>query len=312
MITMYKLGKYGAMGNQLFQYAALYGISNKTGFEMRIPSPPDNVKGDFQVIGHSDDGHPIEKYDYSLGFFETTSKYLSNKDLQSILKFHQHKKTKSMFHRFVNNRIKNTYCESQFHFNPDVFSINDGTDIEGYFQSEKYFSHCADDIRKEFSVKKKYLNEAQFKLHKYRADSTQIISAHVRRAGHELPAHQQVHKYPNEIYYQDAMDYFRSNFSDVFFLFFSDDIEWCKSKFVGNDIEFSCNNSSIIDFSMMSICDHNIITHSSFSWWAAWLNNNNKKVVIVPGGKLFGPQGPTDTDDYYPDDFTKIQTLVHH
>ena len=56
----------------------------------------------------------------------------------------------------------------------------------------------------------------------------------------------------------------------------------------------------------MSICDHNIITHSSFSWWAAWLNNNNKKIVIVPGGKLFGPQGPTDTDDYYPDDFTKI------
>ena len=32
------------MGNQLFQYAALYGLYKKTGFEMRIPKPPKNVK----------------------------------------------------------------------------------------------------------------------------------------------------------------------------------------------------------------------------------------------------------------------------
>ena len=51
MITFSKLGKYGAMGNQLFQYAALFGISRKTGLEMRIPKPPSNVEGKLEIIG---------------------------------------------------------------------------------------------------------------------------------------------------------------------------------------------------------------------------------------------------------------------
>ena len=309
MITMSRLGKYGAMGNQLFQYAALYGISNKTGFGMRIPAPPEDVRGDFQVIGHSDEGNPIEKYDYSLGFFETTSKNLSNKELQSISRFNYRNKTKIILDKFFNNRIKYKYCESQFHFNPNIFSIEDGTDIEGYFQSEKYFSHCANDILKEFSVKDKYLKEAQFKLNKYRSNTDQIISAHVRRAGHELPEYQHVHKYPDELYYKNAIDYFSSKFSNLKFLFFSDDIKWCKARFIGKNIVFSENNSSIIDFTMMSKCDHNIIVPSSFSWWASWLNKNKNKIVTVPpDGELFGPQGPKETKDYFPPGVTRIST----
>ena len=96
------------------------------------------------------------------------------------------------------------------------------------------------------------------------------------------------------------MEYFRTNLSAPIFLFFSDDIDWCKSRFIAKDIYFSENNSSITDFTMMSKCDHNIIVPSSFSWWASWLNKNPKKEVIGPRGKLFGPDGPAIIKDYFP------------
>ena len=306
MITMSTLGKNGAMGNQLFQYAVLYGISKKTGFEMRIPTPPDDVQGDFHVIGHTDEGNPIEKYDYSLGYFEITSKYLSHKELDMIMNHNYKTKTNWLVNKLSPNKIKHEYKETQFHFDANLFNIKDGTDIAGYFQSEKYFSHCSDDIRREFSVKKQYFKKADIKLQKYKSISDQIISAHVRRAGHELPEQQHVHKYPGKTYFHNAMDYFRTNLSNPLFLFFSDDIDWCKSRFIEKDIVFSENNSSIIDFTMMSHCDHNIITPSSFSWWASWLNINENKVVIAPDGKLFGPEGPKISKDYLPTSVHRI------
>jgi hypothetical protein len=72
-------------------------------------------------------------------------------------------------------------------------------------------------------------------------------------------------------------------------MIFSDDIEGCKSmfEFIPNKI-FHDSRVDWLDMYMMSMCEHNIICNSSFSWWGAYLNENTTKKVIAPK-RWFGP-----------------------
>ena len=56
----------------------------------------------------------------------------------------------------------------------------------------------------------------------------------------------------------------------------------------------------------MSLCKHNIIANSSFSWWAAWLNQNPDKIVVAPKVWLGPARADVDTTDLIPENWIKI------
>ena len=58
------------------------------------------------------------------------------------------------------------------------------------------------------------------------------------------------------------------------------------------------------DLLLMSMCDNQIISNSSFSWWGAWLTRN-KGVKIAPK-KWFGVKGPSDQNDITPKNWITI------
>lgn len=89
---------------------------------------------------------------------------------------------------------------------------------------------------------------------------------------------------------------------------FSDDIPWVrKNAFFEHETTFVKligGSSPVEEMWLMSLCCHNVIANSSFSWWGAWLNSNEDKMVIAPS--LWFKSEDKDTRDLIPECWTRL------
>jgi hypothetical protein len=188
--------------------------------------------------------------------------------------------------KFDANNFKHLDAEPKFSYTPITPSQN--VLLYGFYQSEKYFSDYKNDIINLFDIK-----PIPF------VKSEKLTAIHVRRGDYlKLPNY---HPTCSVEYYTKAMEII----GEGDFIFISDDIEWCKENFKGDNIMYSPFDNEIDDLSLIAICDNVIMSNSSFSWWGAYLNRNKGKKVIAPK-VWFGPDGPQDQNDIIPESWIKI------
>jgi len=155
------------------------------------------------------------------------------------------------------------------------------TTLLGFFQSERYFAHCAQEVRNLFTLQPHLLQKLQARFAVFLRGKT--CSVHVRRS--DYVGDSRFADLAAGSYYEEAMRRFDA---DTLFLFFSDDIPWCKEHFRGERCVFVEGLNEIGDLFLMSLCQGHIIANSSFSWWGAWLNANPDKCVIAPAAWFAG------------------------
>ena len=93
------------------------------------------------------------------------------------------------------------------------------------------------------------------------------------------------------------------------FYIFSDDMVWTKEnlKISGKPVyyvEHTTDATNYEDLYLMSICKHQIIANSSFSWWGAWLNEYSSKQIIAP--KKWFADDSINTNDLIPAEWIRI------
>lgn len=192
---------------------------------------------------------------------------------------------------FVKNPpFSETYNEPCFAYReiPAKKNLN----LYGYFQSHLYFQDFEQEIRKLFYQP---LYETKPTLNN--------CAIHVRRGDYLIHAHRGCYTILGMDYYEKAMVKISA---DKYYIF-SDDINWCKQHFKGDEFIFSNNNNEVDDLREMMGCSNFIIANSSYSWWGAWLSEAKDKRVIAPAS-WFGPKlAPTHpTNDLIPPDWERV------
>lgn len=173
----------------------------------------------------------------------------------------------------------------------------DGATYSGFFQCEKFFAHNRELILNMFEPNdsiKEYIKGKYSELL-----NLQTCGIHVRRGDYLKLLH--VHSVQGMEYFKQGMDAIGKVDK---YLIFSDDIAWCKANFIGPDYVFIENERDYVDLFLMSMCTHQIISNSSFSWWAAWLNTNPEKKVVGPL-RWFNEQS-IESKDILPESWIKI------
>ncbi len=182
------------------------------------------------------------------------------------------------------------YKEPTFSYRPIEYRNN--MQLEGYFQSLKYFSEYENEIRELFLNEKTNLLIDKLRSKIGHLLQKKTVSLHIRRG--DYLKFNNIHPQQDISYYNQSMDYIEA---DIVFVF-SDDIGWCRNNIKLDSLLFINGQSDYEDMLLMSLCNHNIITGSSFSWWGAFLNRNKDKIVVAPK-KWFGEGFKGDWSDVY-------------
>lgn len=252
----------GGLGNQMFIYAAARSLSHKLDCDLGLDISS-YTKSDFR--------------NYELNSVFGINKHLKQNLLTSnlskiISRFRGHKSIK-----IVNQ--KNFFDIKQIQKNQDLL-------VDDYFQNDMYFKPISKQIKNEFTFVRS-LDARNHELSQ-RLKTSNSLSIHIRRTDYVTnPKAVQLLGTLDLDYYKKAIKYIGSKVNNLSFFVFSDDIDWCKKnlKLGSANVEYINHNTglnSYVDMHLMSLCQHNIIANSSFSWWGAWLNQNKGKIVVAP------------------------------
>lgn len=300
----------GGLGNQMFQYA-LY---------LKLRSLKKEVKFDDINEYRSENTRPIMLALFGIDYPRAT--------WDEIVEFTDGsmKPLKRIRRRLFGRRAVE-YYEKGF-YDPKVLQF-ESMYLRGNFQSEKYFADIADEVRKLYqfpALEDMHLPEALYTSTKAcleAIESTEAVAIHMYRSDSRLKE-ELYEGICTEKYYEGAVRFIQEKCSGAVFYIFSNEPKWVRG-WVDNLIESQIKEgmsrdeintmrdrfvmveanteyTGYLDMLLMSRCRHNVISNSSFSWWAAWINNNPDKLVVAPDKWV----NDKDSEDIY----TKGMVLV--
>ncbi len=282
---------YGGLGNQIFQFAAGKALAARVGVELRL----DTRYFTRRLPIHQQYG----LHHFSIDTAEVDWNRLPAEPDTNILK------RLLVPARGTDWKMKK---EAALAYDPEFETLPDGTYLQGYWQSERYFRSFAKQIRPCLNIITAPCPENVKTMQEQ--DGCYSVSMHIRRGDYVT-----VKKF-NSIFGTCDLQYYHKaakliaakTTEDPVFFVFSDDPDWgqenLKLPFKTKFVTHNSADKNYEDMRLMSRCRHHVIANSSFSWWGAWLNPDSEKTVIAP--KRWYAESSRRNPDILPPEWTAL------
>jgi len=283
----------GGLGNQLFQYALgrTLAVSRSTTLKLDIT-----------------DYETYKVQAYALCHFNVIESFATLDEIRRLRGGGwMAKQLSRRLHRLIPFRKDSYILEQGFAFDPEVLRSADDVYLEGYWQSERYFTSIEGLLRREFTIRRSLSGRDQEMA--ARIAGCNAVSLHVRRGDYvSNPDSGRAHGLCGMDYYQTAVRRIAEVSPQPHLFVFSDEPEWAaRNLLLDHPMTIVTGNDTRHDYEdlhLMNLCRHHVIANSSFSWWGAWLDANPDKIVIAPARWFVS--GKFDTRDLFPPSWITI------
>ncbi len=271
----------GGLGNQLFIYSYGLWISNKLKLELYLDL--DSGFKEDHVYNRSND------LKYFNIIINQKRNILTHSNLFSkIIRY--------VLRNFFNNKIfLKTFCITENNYEKlslDKLKKVNFLYIDGYFNNHDYSLEIKYQLQKILKFNNHNLSYIKNKNIHLFSTNQELVAVHYR-SYNDIPNNK---KQKNQTvgleYYQNSISFIKNKIKNPVFIIFTDDIQFARKYFVGNEYLFVNNTiyeipSQIFDFNFMLLCKHFIIANSTFSWWPAFINTDNNNIIIRPNDNYY-------------------------
>jgi hypothetical protein len=276
----------GGLGNQLFILAAGIYLAEKFGRKLRLT----------HIRLNSESYHNSGLADFELDYIYR-EKLISSKRAEF-----KNRLLRALFTRLTTHKkflicLTRRYISAVVGYDTHLMKLKNIKLLVGYFQTYRYIELTSNPL----SIDKLQLKHQSPWLEEKMSlmGAERPIAVHVRLGDYMSLHNRESIGVLSLTYYKNCIDVARNHFPDSPVWIYSNDISEAEIKLSGlNDGSFYFLNtkdsaSDSETLFLMAHCMVHIISNSTFSWWAAYLNRE-ADLVIAPNKWFKGMADPTD------------------
>jgi hypothetical protein len=212
----------------------------------------------------------------------------SNAEMRRVLGWLTVSRVRRIFSRSSLQMVRpsSLAVEPHFHYWAGFRDLPADCYIDGYWQSERYFSLVAERVREAFRFVEPLEPENEELIQEM--SCVESVSLHVRRGDYVRNRNVgQVHGVDLTDYYRKAVEKIGHRIQNPHYYIFSDEPDWVRENLSLSSpftiVEHNRGVDSYRDMQLMTHCKHYILANSSFSWWGGWLGRRQSSCIIAPG-----------------------------